>query len=110
MSGRSFLCDLWFSQTLRHKNYIYIIHNNRIPGIMFTLKSSMHGSEFLDLFIYHIDKLHTRTYRKPCDDHIFLVPSSCNPSHTLRNIPYSTALRIYKNTSELAEYHKSKEE
>ena len=24
MSGRSFLCDLWFSQTLRHKNYIYI--------------------------------------------------------------------------------------
>ena len=23
MSGRSFLCDLWFSQTLRHKNYIY---------------------------------------------------------------------------------------
>ena len=24
MSGRSFLCDLWFSQTLRHKNYIYM--------------------------------------------------------------------------------------
>ena len=23
MSGRSYLCDLWFSQTLRHKNYIY---------------------------------------------------------------------------------------
>ena len=22
MSGRSFLCGLWFSQTLRHKNYI----------------------------------------------------------------------------------------
>ena len=25
MSGRSFLCDLWFSQTLRHKLYIYIM-------------------------------------------------------------------------------------
>ena len=25
MSGRPFLCDLWFSQTLRHKNYIYYI-------------------------------------------------------------------------------------
>ena len=25
MSGRSFLCDLWFSQTLRHKNYMYYI-------------------------------------------------------------------------------------
>ena len=24
MSGRLFLCNLWFSQTLRHKNYIYI--------------------------------------------------------------------------------------
>ena len=24
MSGRSSLYDLWFSQTLRHKNYIYI--------------------------------------------------------------------------------------
>ena len=24
MSSRSFLCDLWFSQTLRHKKYIYI--------------------------------------------------------------------------------------
>ena len=69
----------------------------------------MHGTEFLDLFIYlKNNKLHTRTYSKPCDDHAFLVPSSCHPSHTLRNIPYSTALRIYKNTSELAEYHKSK--
>ena len=27
MSGRSFLCDLWFSQTLRHKNYIYYIYD-----------------------------------------------------------------------------------
>ena len=25
MSRRSFLCDLWFCQTLRHKNYIYIL-------------------------------------------------------------------------------------
>ena len=65
----------------------------------------MHGTEFLDLFIYlRYNKLHS----KPCDDHAFLVPSSCHPSHTLRKIPYSTALRIYKNTSELAEYHKSK--
>ena len=24
MSGRSRMCDLWFSQTLRHKNYLYI--------------------------------------------------------------------------------------
>ena len=24
MSGRSYLCDSWFSQTLRHKNDLYI--------------------------------------------------------------------------------------
>ena len=92
-------------------NDFHVWLNNRIPGIKFTLKSSMHSTEFLDLFIYHKNnKLHTRTYSKPCDVHVFLVPSSCHPSHTLRNIPYSTALRIYKNTSELAEFHKSKEE
>ena len=69
----------------------------------------MHGAKFLDLFIYlKNNKLHTKTYSKPCDNHAFLVPSSCHPSHTLRNIPYNTALRIYKNTSELAEYHKCK--
>ena len=90
-------------------NHFHDWLNNRIPGIKFTLKSSMHGTEFLDLSIYlKNNKLHTRTYSKPCDDHAFLVPSSCHPSHTLRNIPYSTALRIYKNTCELAEYHKSK--
>ena len=83
--------------------------NTRIPGIYFTLKSSQHGTEFLDLYIYlDNNKLLTKTYGKPCDDHAFLVPSSCHPSHTLRNIPYSTALRIYKNTSEPAEYIKSK--
>ena len=29
MRGRSFLCDLWFSQTLRQKNYIYVVENRR---------------------------------------------------------------------------------
>ena len=83
--------------------------NTRIPGIKFTVNSSEHGTEFLDLFIYVKNgKLHTKQYSKPCDDHAFLVPTSCHPSHTIRNIPYSTALRIYKHTSEPAEYDKSK--
>ena len=85
--------------------------NTRIPGIKFTLNSSEHGTEFLDLFIYVKNgKLHSKQYSKPCDDHAFLVPSSCHPSHTIRNIPYSTALRIYKHTSEPAEYDKAKSE
>ena len=33
MSGRSFLCDLWFSQTLRHKNYIHI-YINRLASLL----------------------------------------------------------------------------
>ena len=83
--------------------------NTRIPGIKFTVNSSEHGTEFLDLFIYVKNgKLQTKQYSKPCDDHAFLVPSSCHPSHTIRNIPYSTALRVYKHTSEPAEYDKSK--
>ena len=55
-------------------------------------------------------KLHSKQYSEPCNDHAFLVPSSCHPSHTIRNIPYSTALRIYKHTSEPAEYDKAKSE
>ena len=53
-------------------------------------------------------KLQTKPYSKPCDDHAFLVPSSCHPAHTLRNIPYSTALRIFKIASEPSEFVKAK--
>ena len=55
-------------------------------------------------------KKHPRTYSKPCDDHTFLVSNSCHPTHNLRNIPYSTAHRIFRICSEPEEYDKSKEE
>ena len=83
--------------------------NNRIPGIKFTKVSSEHGTEFLDTYVYQKNGiLHTRPYSKPCDDHSFLIPSSCHPSHTVRNIPHSTATRIYKIASEIEEYSKAK--
>ena len=79
--------------------------NTRMPGIKFTLKASLDGTEFLDTFIYTKDgRLHTKPYSKPCDNHASLVPTSCHPTHTIKNIPYSTALRIYKLTSEHEEY------
>jgi len=79
--------------------------NSRMPGIKFTLKASLEGTEFLDTFIYmKAGQLHTKPYSKPCDDHAFLVPTSCHPTHTIKNIPYSTALRIFKLTSEHDEY------
>ena len=83
--------------------------NSKIPGIKFTMAQSSQGIEFLDTYIYmHNGELHTKPYSKPCDDHTFLVPSSCHPSHTLRNIPYSIAHRLYRIASEPAEYLHSK--
>ena len=83
--------------------------NTRIPGIKFTVSHSPHGIEFLDTFVYMKNNLlHTRPYSKPCDEHSFLVPSSCHPAHTLRNIPYGTALRLYRIASEHDEFTKAK--
>ena len=84
--------------------------NSQIQGLVFIMSiPSPTGSEFLELFIYTKDGiLHTKVYSKPCDDHTFLVPSSCHPTHTLNNIPKSTAHRIYRLTSEKREYEKSK--
>ena len=35
-------------------------------------------------------------YRKPSDRCAYLLPSSCNPPHTTKNIPFSLALRIVR--------------
>lgn len=86
--------------------------NQQEPGIKFTMSTpSEMGTEFLDLYIYMKDgKLQTKPYSKPCNEHLYLIPTSCHPTHTLKNIPYSTAHRIYRITSEMAEYTKSKEQ
>ena len=85
--------------------------NSRLPGITFTMSYSSQGIEFLDTYIYMKNgQLHTKPFSKPCDDHTFLVPSSCHPSHNLRNIPYSIGHRLYRIASEPAEYEISKQE
>ena len=85
--------------------------NTRLPGIEFTVEHSYEGIAFLDTFIYSKNnRIHTKIFSKECNDHKFLIPTSCHPTHILRNIPYNTALRIYKITSDEAEYTKSKEE
>ena len=80
--------------------------------LKFTMKEpSKIGQEMLDTFIYSKDgKIHTKPYSKPCDDHSFLAPNSCHPTHNLKNIPYSTAHRIFRICSEPEEYSKSKAE
>ena len=67
--------------------------------------------EFLDMYVYYKDGiLHTKPYSKPCDNHQYLTPSSCHPTHTILNIPYCIAYRLFKICSEHNEYIKSKEE
>ena len=85
--------------------------NTRLPGIKFKVEHSSDGIAFLDTFIYSRNsKIHTRIYSKECDDHHFLNPTSCHPTHKLRNIPFNIAQRIYKITSEATEYAKSKQQ
>ena len=85
--------------------------NTRLPGIKFTVEHSSDGIAFLDTFIYSRNgKIHTRIYSKECDNHHFLIPTSCHPIHIFRNIPFNIAQRIYKITSEATEYAKSKQQ
>ena len=85
--------------------------NGLLPGIKFTMCSSKQGIEFLNTFIYDKGgKLQTKPYSKPCDDHTYLVTSSCHPTHNLRNIPFGIIQGLYKIASEPAEYEKSKAE
>ena len=84
--------------------------NTLLPGIEFTMTTpSLEGVVFLDTYVYMKDNiLHTKCYSKPCDEHAFLVTSSCHPTHNIENIPYSIAHRIYRITSEPCEYEKTK--
>ena len=104
--------DIYLPWTLGEPKLYELLEflNTRLPGIEFTVEHSHEGIAFLDTFIYSKNnKIHTKIFSKECDDHKFLIPTSYHPTHVLRNIPYNTALRIYKITSDEAEYTKSRD-
>ena len=56
---------------------------------------------FLDTKIYIKNKrLETDLYRKETDRNQYLLPSSCHPVQTTRNVPYSLSLRVVRICSE----------
>ena len=67
------------------------------------------GLEFLDTYVYlNNGTLYTKPYSKLCDNHDYLYPTSCHPSHTLENVPYNIAFRIYKICSDNEDYNNAK--
>ena len=101
--------DVWY----RDLELLEVFHkwlNSKLPGIKFTKSFSSDGIEFLNSFVYCcVDKiLQTKSYSKPCDEHTYLVPFSCHPTHNIRNIPHSTGHTIYRIASEIHEYAISK--
>lgn len=67
------------------------------------------GTEFLNAFTFIIAGiLHTRPFSKPCDSHCYMMPTSCHPLHTIKNIPYAIALTVYKISSNTDIYNHAK--
>ena len=93
-------------------NKFFEFCNNYHSNIKFTMtEPNEEGIEFLNTFVYIKNgKLYTRPYSKPCDSHSYLVPSSCHPLHTVKNIPYGIAHNVFKLSSEVESYELAKSE
>lgn len=84
--------------------------NSYHPAIKFTRSEPNNkGVEFLDTYVFlENGMLCTRPYSKECDNHAYLHPSSCHPLHTLENIPYNIAHRVFKLSSSVEIYNETK--
>ena len=86
--------------------------NRYHPSIKFTMtEPNIIGMEFLKNFAFIKDYiLHTKPYSKECDSHSYLVPNSCHPLHTIKNIPHGIAHSIFKISSNPESYNLARTE
>ena len=86
-------------------NQFFVYINSIDPDIQFTIKSSDHSIEFLDVLVFvENGKLETTVYSKPTDGHVYLHPKSNHPRHQINAIPKSQALRLRKIISKETDY------
>ena len=86
-------------QLLKFMAKINMMHDT----IKFTCSYNLNerSTNFLDLKITITDEgINTTLYRKETDRVQYLLPTSCHPAHTFKNIPYSLALRLVRICSE----------
>ena len=70
------------------------------PGLKFTYTHSSERVEFLDLYVYVADNfVQTKLFSKKSDTHCYLIPTSCNKEHVVKNIPFGVARRVRQNNS-----------
>ena len=75
--------------------------NNIDEKLKFVMQYSNVGIEFLDLYIHKSNgQLKTDIYSKKCDPHAYLLPTSCHPIHTCKNIPFSVVSRVKRCCSD----------
>ena len=69
--------------------------NSFHPTIRFTAEASNDKHTVLDTTPHLVgDKVVVDLYTKPTDSHQYLLPTSCQPPHCSKNIPFSLAQRI----------------
>ena len=71
-----------------------------IKAIKFTADWSKEKVNFLDVEVtLNNGELSTDLFVKPTDTHQFLDPTSCNPYHCKKGIPYSQTLKLNRTCS-----------
>ena len=89
---------LWTGTQVQHA--LFMIKINSIhPNLKFTssCKFEERSTTFLNLTVNITgNTIITDLYRKQTDRVQYLLPSSCHPAHTFKNIPFSLALRLVR--------------